>query len=134
MRVDSAYNAVCAICLARCGRDPGAQESSQSTVQCLGVNKSTHELAPYVFEQSITSEVVIACIDRFSQTCEQRTVIVMDQASIHISRMVEAKREEWKQKNIEIFWLPTYSPQLNLIEILWRFMKYEWIELDVYES
>ena len=27
-----------------------------------------------------------------------------------------------------------YSPQLNLIEILWRFMKYEWIELNAYES
>ena len=26
------------------------------------------------------------------------------------------------------------SPELNLIEILWRFMKYEWIELSVYES
>ena len=28
----------------------------------------------------------------------------------------------------------SYSPQLNLIEILWRFMKYEWIELNAYES
>ncbi|MBN3922562.1 MAG: hypothetical protein HWQ37_05265 [Nostoc sp. NMS4] len=26
------------------------------------------------------------------------------------------------------------SPQLNLIEILWRFMKYECIEIDVYSS
>ena len=29
-------------------------------------------------------------------------------------------------------WLPTYSPQLNSIEILWRFMKYEWIETEAY--
>jgi len=26
------------------------------------------------------------------------------------------------------------SPQLNMIEILWRFMKYEWIELNAYET
>ncbi|MCT7986192.1 transposase, partial [Laspinema sp. A4] len=27
---------------------------------------------------------------------------------------------------------PTYSPHLNLIEILWRFIKYEWLNLDAY--
>ncbi len=41
---------------------------------------------------------------------------------------------EWEQKNLKIFWLPTYSPKLNLIEILWKFTKYEWIEVDAYAS
>jgi transposase len=27
-----------------------------------------------------------------------------------------------------------YSPELNLIEFLWRFMKYEWIEMSTYRS
>jgi hypothetical protein len=39
---------------------------------------------------------------------------------------------------VDILWLPTYSTHLNLIEILieimWRFMKYEWIKLSAYES
>ncbi|MCK5898808.1 MAG: transposase [Methylococcales bacterium] len=26
--------------------------------------------------------------------------------------------------------LPTYSPELNLIEILWRKIKYEWLPLS----
>jgi transposase len=30
--------------------------------------------------------------------------------------------------------LPAYAPELNMIEILWRFMKYEWIELWAYTS
>jgi len=30
--------------------------------------------------------------------------------------------------------LPTYSPQLNIIEILWRFIKYSWLNTDAYES
>jgi transposase len=29
---------------------------------------------------------------------------------------------------------PTYSPQLNLIEILWRFIKYQWLEAKAYLS
>lgn len=41
---------------------------------------------------------------------------------------------EWKDKKLKIFWLPSYFSQLNLIKILWRFMKYEWIEIDAYQS
>ena len=29
-------------------------------------------------------------------------------------------------------YLPTYSPELNLIEILWRKIKYEWLPLNCY--
>jgi transposase len=64
----------------------------------------------------------------------KRTVIVVDQASIHTSDAVYDKLDEWQQRNIEIFQLPSYSPQLNLIEILWRFIKYEWIEISAYRS
>ena len=40
-----------------------------------------------------------------------------------------------RQKCVFLEWEgSSYSPQLNLIEILWRFMKYEWIELNAYES
>ena len=30
--------------------------------------------------------------------------------------------------------MPPYSPQLNIIEILWRFMKYIWIDYTAYLS
>jgi transposase len=28
--------------------------------------------------------------------------------------------------------LPPYSPELNLIEILWRFIKYKWLPFSAY--
>jgi transposase len=31
-------------------------------------------------------------------------------------------------------YLPPYSPELNLIEILWRFMKYYWLPFSAYMS
>jgi transposase len=55
----------------------------------------------------------------------KRTVIVVDQASIHTCDALQGKLEEWNERQIEIFQLPSYSPELNLIEILWRFIKYE---------
>lgn len=48
--------------------------------------------------------------------------------------MIQEKLEQWKSQQVKIFRLLPYSPQLNLIEILWRFMKYEWIELNAYSS
>jgi transposase len=100
----------------------------------LGLMNRRHDLEAYVSSQSITSEVVIACIETFLPQVAKRTVIVMDQASIHTSEAMLDQLEAWKRRNIEIFQLPSYSPHLNLIEILWRFIKYEWIELSAYRS
>jgi hypothetical protein len=30
--------------------------------------------------------------------------------------------------------LPAYAPELNLIEILWRFIKYYWLPFSAYTS
>jgi transposase len=100
----------------------------------VGLLNRQQELDAYVFEKSINSSVIVACIDNFALTCTQPTVIVMDQASVHTSGIFYDKIEEWQRQHIEIFWLPAYSPELNLIEILWRFMKYQWIEFSAYES
>jgi transposase len=86
----------------------------------------------YNQEDSITSEVVIHCIDDFCKQLQGPTVIVTDNASIHTSKAVQGKISEWEEKGLDIFYLPEYSPELNLIEILWRFMKYEWIEFWTY--
>ncbi len=87
-----------------------------------------------ITSEKVDSETIINFFDNFSDNLKQKTVVVMDQASIHTSDAIINKLDEWKQKNLEIFWLPTYSPKLNLIEILWKFIKYEWIEVDAYNS
>ena len=97
------------------------------------MNRRNH-LEAYVSEQTITSEVVIACVEAFFPKVEKPTVIVVDQATIHTSDAIQDWLEEWRERQIEIFVLPSYSPQLNLIEILWRFIKYEWMEIEAYSS
>ena len=93
-----------------------------------------NRLSAYVSTQTINSDVVIACIDTFFPHVDKPTVIVVDQASIHTSDLVQSQLDEWPERNLEIFVLPSYSPQLNLIEILWRFMKYQWMEIDSYKD
>ncbi len=100
----------------------------------LGILNRKNHLETYISSQSINSDVVIACIDSFFASVDKPTVIVVDQSSIHTSDAVLDKIEEWLERGITIFELPPYSPQLNIIEILWRFMKYQWIEIDAYKS
>ena len=41
---------------------------------------------------------------------------------------------EWETNGLTVKYLPTYSPELNLIEIVWRFIKYSWLPLAAYLS
>ena len=47
---------------------------------------------------------------------------------------MRGKLAEWEEKGFYIVNLPTYSPHLNIIEILWRRMKYECRKPDDYLS
>lgn len=49
-------------------------------------------------------------------------VLVMDNASYHQTAAVRRWLAD-HAKRITVFWLPTYSPHLNLIERVWRFVK-----------
>lgn len=110
----------------------GWQEKGQRTqitsqrsrrLNVLGLMNRHQELDAYIFEGRITSDVVISCLDKFAENLHIKTFVVMDKASFHRSKKIQARIDEWRDKNLEIFWLPSSSPQLNLIEILWRFLK-----------
>ena len=125
-------------CVPYCWQEIGEQVSIKSErskrLNVLGFFNRENELESYIFEGSITSNVVVACIDDFCNNIQKETVLVMERASIHDCAVVREREEEWKQKGLTIFWLLTYSPQLNIIEIFWRFIKYSWLEFDAYSS
>lgn len=54
--------------------------------------------------------------------------IVMDNASIHTSKLMEKVMAALKEKGVTFYRLPAYSPELNRIERLWHKMKYTWMK------
>ena len=56
----------------------------------------------------------------------------MDSAPIHTSQAFHEKIPLWKKKGLSLQFLPGYSPELNLVEILWRFIKSRWPPLSAY--
>jgi transposase len=86
-------------------------------------------------EKTIKSEFVIECLEEWiKDKTDQVRVLVLDNARIHRSQKMQGKLAEWEEKGFYIFNLPTYSPHLNIIEILWRKMKYEWLKPGDYAS
>ena len=86
-------------------------------------------------EQTIKSEFVIECLEEWLlEKGAKPTVLVLDNARIHRSKKMQEKVIEWEEKGFYIFNLPPYSPHLNIIEILWRKMKYEWLKPEDYAS
>ena len=116
------------------GEQIQVDSQKSNRLNAVGILNRRNDLEVYLFESSINSDVVIACLDKFSEKIEIETVLVIDNASIHTSNAFIDKQAEWKEKKLTIFFLPTYSPQLNIIEILWRFIKYSWLEPDAYIS
>lgn len=108
--------------------------SSHKRLNVIGVFNTDNDLHAYTFDCTIDSQIMIACIDDVCRTVTKPTVLVMDQASIHTSEAFMEHLPRWREQGVEIFHLPTYSPHLKLIEILWRFIKYEWLDFLAYES
>jgi len=102
-------------------------------INVLGFMNRQNDLHPFMFEGSIHTGVVIACFDTFCQTLTKKTVVVIDNASIHTSDEFEDRIPYWKMQGLVIKYLPPYSPELNLIEILWRRIKYTWLPFSAYE-
>jgi len=100
----------------------------------LGFLSKRNELQAYSCLDSVDSNVVVRCINDFCKDIDKKTILVMDNSPIHTSETFQSNILLWKEKGLDIFYLPKYSPELNCIEILWRFIKYEWIELDAYKS
>lgn len=109
-----------------------ASRSKRANV--LGFLNLDSQLESYVFNDSISSDIVVACFDDFAGKIIKPTYVILDNASIHKSDEFEEKIEEWKSKNLFVKFLPAYSPELNLIEILWRFIKYHWLSLEAYKN
>lgn len=84
--------------------------------------------------QNINSRFIFEQLETFSMKLQKPAVIVLDNARIHTSKIIKERIEVWRQRGLYIFYLPRYSPHLNIVETLWRKLKYEWLSPADYQS
>lgn len=61
-------------------------------------------------------------------------VIVLDNGSIHTSKAVKAKIEDWEARGLFLFFLPPYCSEMNPIELEWQHLKRDEIRGQMFES
>lgn len=64
----------------------------------------------------------------------QLTVIVLDNASVHRSKLTQQQQQHWQQQGLLLFFLPPYSPQMNRIEDEWLHLKRDELASRVFDD
>jgi transposase len=108
--------------------------SRSKRLSVLGFCNKQQDFHATTVQGYVDSEIVIACFDQFCTTINKKTIAIVDNASMHTSGEFKDKLGEWEENGLTVKYLPTYSPELNLIEIVWRFIKYNWLPLSAYLS
>lgn len=106
---------------------------SGSGVNCFALLSRDNRCFFRIGEGTINARVVCDYLDQFSHSLTRPTVVVLDNASVHQGE-VKKRRAAWEAKGLYIFYLPVYSPHLNLAETLWRKLKYEWLQASDYRD
>jgi len=98
-------------------------------------NPVTHEVIAVSQDSNINTDSNIALIEKILEcdSGKRRITLIFDNAKMNRSRklMDYIKSQDIK---IEPMYLPTYSPNLNLIERLWRFTKKKLLSNKYYSS
>ncbi len=108
--------------------------SHSRRLNVLAFLKRNNDLYPYMIEGSVDSSVIIECFDQLSTQIDKRSYVLLDNAPMHRSKAFIQQIPKWVRKGLIIKYLPAYAPELNLIEILWRFIKYYWLPFSAYTS
>ena len=83
----------------------------------------------------MNAQRLVDIFNDFVEKTTQKTVVILDNAPVHTSHLFTSFIPKWQEENdVYLFFLPKYSPELNRIEMLWKAIKYRWLEWSAYLS
>lgn len=107
--------------------------AGRNRINVLGVvNAVTKEIITFHNTSYINAEIIIAFFQKLRKHYGDMPLkIVLDNARYQHCKIVE---EAAKSMNITLLFLPSYSPNLNIIERLWKFTKKKILYAKYYET
>lgn len=103
------------------------------SINCFGLLSRTNRFIYRNTERNINADFIIGILDELSMEINKPTVVVLDNARPHTAKKVKRLFDVWQKRGLYIFYLPPYSPQLNIIERLWREFKGGWLKPEDYK-
>ena len=83
-------------------------------------------------ESNIDAQFVLEYMENFSSLITRKTFVVLDNARLHKAKVIGERIPFWQKRGLYIFFLPPYSPHLNIAETVWRKLKKEWLNPEDY--
>lgn len=102
-----------------------------SVMNVLGFVRKNNESVFYEYQGAMESKTFLLLMEDFIKGLnkEKKNIIVLDRASVHYNADFLKKTRDWKKEKVFIQFLPSYSPQLNIIEQVWKHCKHFWIKV-----
>lgn len=103
-------------------------------VNCFALLRRDNRASVETTGESITPGFVFEQFERLSLALRRLTVVVVDNAPVHRAGVIKERIAVWQERGLYLFYLPRYSPHLNIVETLWRKLKYQWLTPSDYET
>ena len=115
-------------------REITVPKDHKKRVNVAGLWSKTGRFLSFETQENMDSKFLVDAFDTLVEILPTPTIIVIDNAPRHTAKAMIEKMGEWEKKGLLFYFLPTYSPELNAIELLWRKVKYEWLPLKAWEN
>lgn len=93
----------------------------------LGFFYEDNRFEGYLQQGAMSSAMLVKCMDDFASRLVKKTIVILDNASTHTSELFRSRLVDWRKQGLHIQYIPAYCPELNLIECLWKQIKYQWL-------
>ena len=103
-------------------------------LNCFGLLSRQNDLIFTTTSQNINSDFILNQFEKLSLSIQKITVVAIDNARIHTAIKIKKRIAYWQDRGLFIFYLPPYSPHLNIIERLWKELKARWIKPEDYQT
>lgn len=99
---------------------------------CFGLINRQSQCYWQVTEENINTTFILSFLEKLSLDINRTTFVVLDNAGIHKTKDITERIPYWQKRGLFLFFLPPYSPHLNIAETLWRKLKKEWLNPEDY--
>ncbi len=103
-------------------------------LNCFALLTRNNQCLIEMSSETLTGRFIFERFENLSVRLQKPTVVVLDNARIHTSQIIKERIKIWRQRGLYLFYLPRYAPHLNIVETLWRKLKYEWLTPTDYQG
>ena len=107
---------------APCGRPPVLEtKTNWQKVSTIGAITTTGQFLQHTHQAAIKGTQVIAFLTHLLRHVKGKVTVLLDNASIHKTKALSAFVAD--ETRLSVVYLPSYSPELNPIELVWAYVK-----------